>query len=651
MSEVYNAQGRINKLSVLCIDAYGVAVKNGFEGTVEEWLESLKGEDGVDIVSVEQTGVSSADGGDNVITVTLSNGKTSTFVLKNGSKGEQGIQGEKGDTGAAFTYDMFTAEQLAWLVGAKGDKGDKGDPGEKGADGVQGEAGANGLSMFMLEAGDPDGDSMGFLYSQISNGDRPLQKGDLLLSRDNGRVYQITQFLDTTLVAKYTGATLKGVAGNAIYSSSFEFEGDEPIIANSAIDTGGRIIQLNDFVVTNDGRLYKVTFVYSNAVKMQYTGIEMSGGGSGADLLNENGVIKQEHLPEGFPYPSEGVKVILPETTPTFNEDMGGFMIMSGIDASMLIESESYTINWNGTDYTSTAMLMIDNGVNAIVLGDMGAMEGTPTTGEPFVIIILDAEGQASMGMAAMIMPIDGSASVTLSISCGESATPIAHELLPKGYPYSVEGGTVILEETTLAPLGIQEATSVRFKLVDGHTYKVVFDGTPYTVKSYKICYTGGLFQFIGNPCLVQETYVDNNIPFAFLAEGGAVYFVGYNNNSATVSITEEKSYEKIDTNYLPLETVFVDVYGEIGTSTTEGNITSQSHETAEIISLAARGKNVILRNYISEASTSYYSYYLIGFNGTQAQFSRTRTESGRINGETITVRPGKIEIVTASLT
>lgn len=48
MSEgtVYNAMGSINRLSVLCIDAYGVAVKNGFEGTVEEWLASLKGEKG-----------------------------------------------------------------------------------------------------------------------------------------------------------------------------------------------------------------------------------------------------------------------------------------------------------------------------------------------------------------------------------------------------------------------------------------------------------------------------------------------------------------------------------------------------------------------------------------------------------------------------
>lgn len=40
------------------------------------------------------------------------------------------FKGEKGDTGDAFTYEDFTAEQLAELKGAKGDKGDKGDTGE-----------------------------------------------------------------------------------------------------------------------------------------------------------------------------------------------------------------------------------------------------------------------------------------------------------------------------------------------------------------------------------------------------------------------------------------------------------------------------------------------------------------------------------------
>jgi hypothetical protein len=42
---VFKAVGRVNQLSVMTIDAYGVAVKNGFEGTVEEWLASLHGKD------------------------------------------------------------------------------------------------------------------------------------------------------------------------------------------------------------------------------------------------------------------------------------------------------------------------------------------------------------------------------------------------------------------------------------------------------------------------------------------------------------------------------------------------------------------------------------------------------------------------------
>ena len=62
-----------------------------------------------------------------------------------GPKGEDGKQGEPG---AAFTYDMFTEEQLAALVGPKGDIGPKGDTGEKGetgAQGIQGEKGEQGI--------------------------------------------------------------------------------------------------------------------------------------------------------------------------------------------------------------------------------------------------------------------------------------------------------------------------------------------------------------------------------------------------------------------------------------------------------------------------------------------------------------------------
>ena len=82
-----------------------------------------KGEDGVGIASVAQTTTSSADGGSNVVTVTLSDGKTSTFSVKNGSKGSQG---EKGD---------------------KGDKGDTGTAGANGTNGTNGKDGANGATF------------------------------------------------------------------------------------------------------------------------------------------------------------------------------------------------------------------------------------------------------------------------------------------------------------------------------------------------------------------------------------------------------------------------------------------------------------------------------------------------------------------------
>lgn len=50
-------QGRINRLSTLVVNAYDIAVKNGFEGTEQEWLASLHGDAGVYIKSVEITEV------------------------------------------------------------------------------------------------------------------------------------------------------------------------------------------------------------------------------------------------------------------------------------------------------------------------------------------------------------------------------------------------------------------------------------------------------------------------------------------------------------------------------------------------------------------------------------------------------------------
>lgn len=84
-----------------------------YEDFTEEQLKALKGKDGKDgkdgtngtdgvgIQSVVQTTTSTADSGENVITVTLTNGATSTFKVKNGSKGSSGSTPE-------IAYSAFT---------------------------------------------------------------------------------------------------------------------------------------------------------------------------------------------------------------------------------------------------------------------------------------------------------------------------------------------------------------------------------------------------------------------------------------------------------------------------------------------------------------------------------------------------------------
>lgn len=73
----------------------GSAGKNGTDGK--------DGSDGVGIASIKQTTTSTADGGNNVFTVTLTNGTTATFIVKNGSKGSTGKDGSNGVDGGHYT--------------------------------------------------------------------------------------------------------------------------------------------------------------------------------------------------------------------------------------------------------------------------------------------------------------------------------------------------------------------------------------------------------------------------------------------------------------------------------------------------------------------------------------------------------------------
>ena len=90
-------------------DGKTLTIKNGSKGS--SGTNGTNGTNGVSVSSVTQTTTSSADGGSNVVTVTLSNGTTSTFTVKNGSKGSTGANGKDGATAAQVIAAM---EKETW---------------------------------------------------------------------------------------------------------------------------------------------------------------------------------------------------------------------------------------------------------------------------------------------------------------------------------------------------------------------------------------------------------------------------------------------------------------------------------------------------------------------------------------------------------
>ncbi len=107
--------------------AYEVAVKNGFEGSEQEWLDSLKGDKG--------------DKGEK------------------GEQGEQGIQGERGEKGETGEQGIQGEQGVQGVQGIQGVKGDKGDKGDTGNPGVY--LGGGDMPEDCNVQIDPDGDSFG----------------------------------------------------------------------------------------------------------------------------------------------------------------------------------------------------------------------------------------------------------------------------------------------------------------------------------------------------------------------------------------------------------------------------------------------------------------------------------------------------------
>ena len=127
--------------------AFEIAVENGFVGTETEWLESLKGKDGIDgkdgaVGPQGEQGPPGADGQPG----------------KNGEQGSPGVDGRDGLDGtngkSAFEIAVengFVGTETEWLESLKGKDGADGKDGAVGPQGEQGPPGKDGVTPDMSE--------------------------------------------------------------------------------------------------------------------------------------------------------------------------------------------------------------------------------------------------------------------------------------------------------------------------------------------------------------------------------------------------------------------------------------------------------------------------------------------------------------------
>ena len=115
---------------------------------------------------------------------------------------------------------------------------------------------------------------------------------------------------------------------------------------------------------------------------------------------------------------------VYPETTVTLSEGEGN---LTETPVAPIVNGRSYDVNWNGTDYTCTAVKMEFDGIVGYILGNMAALGGDDT-GEPFVLVLMN---EVPEGAGQIVADLTGATSATFSVyGVGEFTETLAEKYL-----------------------------------------------------------------------------------------------------------------------------------------------------------------------------------------------------------------------------
>ena len=160
------------------------------------------------------------------------------------------------------------------------------------------------------------------------------------------------------------------------------------------------------------------------AEHLQHLEEGIANAGKGSDLLDENGILKQEYFPEGFPYGSLQKVTVMPETVLTRDPDSQLYIIPNVLELtqgrqytvklSMNVEGETYEY------YFPTVCREAPENEEGIkwLMGNLALLNSGEDTGEYFVIGLIAPEMAEAAGFGGMMMVSLALDTITVSITC-----------------------------------------------------------------------------------------------------------------------------------------------------------------------------------------------------------------------------------------
>ena len=231
----------------------------------------------------------------------------------------------------------------------------------------------------------------------------------------------------------------------------------------------------DEFYEINTGKYYKY-----NQVSNEWVEQPTSGGGGGSSVPKP---LTFDYMPEGYPTKSVQTTTLMEEQEVAFTSS-DGLYIAQITNAFEIVVGQTYTVNWDGTEYICVPSL-----------ADMGLFIGNPSivgessdTGEPFIYVYNTKQH------TGLFATLDTAASHTISVKrIVETVTPMAEEYLPDtvATKSEVESTQKVLDGvfSSVATFTFDKQTSGRdtFNFNGFNFYKISdFNPAPEDVISFK---------------------------------------------------------------------------------------------------------------------------------------------------------------------